>query len=569
MEPRKPINQSAEASRIMPKATPDEAAQRELPPGPARSENLSMCGNLWHGNQEIPVAPGGDGPSGRADKAKDPTAAMHAAGKSDNRVVPVTRSNKEGPAGSSAEVVEGRRLTKGNAPQAATLRTQSRVGVSPGLQRVREVARKDRRARFTSLLHHITVDVLRDSFAALQRQAAPGIDGVTWDQYGADLEPQLEQLHRQVHQGTYRAQPSRRTYIPKADGKRRPLGIAALEDKIVQQAVATVLQQVYEQDFLGFSYGFRPSRHQHQALDALWVGLTDRKVKWVLDADIRGFFDTISHEWMLRFIEHRIADPRILRLIRKWLTAGVSEDGNWTETAVGTPQGAVISPLLANVYLHYVFDLWANLWRKNCATGEIIIVRYADDFVLGFQRRKDAERFLDDLKERLTQFGLAVHPDKTRLIEFGRFAADDRAKRGEGKPETFDFLGFTHICGRSRRTKEFVILRHTAAKRMRARLQGIRDALMLRRHQPLHELGQWLCNVLRGYYQYHAVPSNYAKLRAFRRLVVRCWYQALRRRGQRRRLTWERFGPLADRQLPRPRILHPYPTARFYAKHPR
>jgi group II intron reverse transcriptase/maturase len=347
------------------------------------------------------------------------------------------------------------------------------------------------------------------------------------------------------------------------------LGIAALEDKILQQAVGTVLQQIYEQDFLGFSYGFRPGRHQHQALDALWVGLSDRKVKWVLDADIRGFFDTIDHEWMLRFIEHRIADPRILRLIRKWLKAGVSEDGKWIETAVGTPQGAVISPLLANVYLHYVFDLWANRWRRNCGTGEIIIVRYADDFVLGFQRRRDAERFLDDLKERLTQFGLAVHPEKTRLIEFGRFAADNRAQRGEGKPETFDFLGLTHICGRSRRTKEFVVLRHTAAKRMRARLQGIRDALMLRRHQPLHELGRWLASVLRGYYQYHAVPSNYAKLRAFRRLVVRCWYQALRRRGQRRRLTWERFGPLADRLLPTPRILHPYPTVRFYAKYPR
>ena len=569
MEPRKPDIQSAESLRIGTKATPKGAVRRELPLGSARSLNLSMRGNTWHGNQEIPGAPTGDGPSGRADKAKNHTAAMYVPGKSDNRVVPMKRPNNGGPGGPPAEAVEGRRLTEGNAPQTATPRTQSRVGVSPGLMRVREVARKDRRARFTNLLHHITVDLLRDSFDALRREAAPGIDGVTWKQYEAILEPQLRELHRQVHRGTYRAQPSRRTYIPKADGKMRPLGIAALEDKIVQQAVATVLNQIYEEDFLGFSYGFRPGRSQHQALDALWVGLSDRKVNWVLDADIRGFFDTINHEWMLKFIEHRIADPRILRLIRKWLRAGVSEDGQWTETTVGTPQGAVISPLLANVYLHYVFDLWANLWRRKHATGEVILVRYADDFVLGFQRRKDAERFLVELKERFLKFGLAIHPDKTRLIEFGRFAVEDRAQRGQGKPETFNFLGFTHICGRTRRTKKFIVLRHTSAKRMQARLKEIRKELMFRRHRPIHELGAWLAEVLRGYYQYHAVPSNYAKLRAFRRLVRRCWYQALRRRGQRRRLTWARFGPLADQMLPAPRIVHPYPFVRFYAIHPK
>ena len=332
--------------------------------------------------------------------------------------------------------------------QATASRTQSRLDALIALDRVREAARRDRRARFTALLHHVTVERLQESFFALKHEAAPGVDGVTWEQYEADLEDRLRDLHRRIHAGTYRAQPSRRGFIPKADGRQRPLGIAALEDKIVQQAVVPVLNQIYEVDFLGFSYGFRPGRSQHDALDALWVGLMRKKVNWVLDADIRGFFDNIDHGWLLKFLEHRIADRRILRLIQQWLRAGVSEDGQWSKTEVGTPQGAVASPLLANVFLHYVFDLWVQQWRTKSATGDVIVVRYADDFVMGFQHRREAERFLRELGERFEKFGLALHPEKTRLIEFGRFAAENRRKRGERKPETFTFLGFTHICGR-------------------------------------------------------------------------------------------------------------------------
>ena len=337
--------------------------------------------------------------------------------------------------------------------QAAASRTQSRLDALIALDRVREAARRDRRARFTALLHHVTVERLQEGFFALKHEAAPGVDGITWEQYDIGLEDRLRDLHRRIHEGTYRAQPSRRVFIPKADGRQRPLGIAALEDKIVQQAVVRVLNQIYEVDFLGFSYGFRPRRSQHDALDALWVGLMGKKVNWVLDADIRGFFDNIDHGWLLKFLEHRIADRRILRLIQQWLRAGVSEDGQWTKTEVGTPQGAVASPLLANVFLHYVFDLWVQQWRTKSATGDMIVVRYADDFVVGFQHRREAERFLRELGERFEKFGLALHPEKTRLIEFGRFAAENRRKRGERKPETFTFLGFTHICGRKHRKR--------------------------------------------------------------------------------------------------------------------
>jgi group II intron reverse transcriptase/maturase len=452
---------------------------------------------------------------------------------------------------------------------AAASRTQRRVDASIGLQRVREVARRDRRARFTCLLHHVTVALLRDSFLALKRQAAPGVDGVTWAQYEVGLEDHLMDLHTRVHRGTYRAQPSRRVYIPKADGRQRPLGIAALEDKIVQQAVATVLSAVYEQDFLGFSYGFRPGRSQHDALDALWIGVTRRKVNWVLDADIRGFYDTIDHGWLQQFVEHRIADPRILRLIRKWLRAGVTEDGRWSATTVGTPQGAVASPLLANVYLHYVFDLWVEHWRRRQATGEVVVVRYADDSVLGFQHRHEAEQFLLDLKERLQQFGLALHPEKTRLIEFGRFAAEHRRQRQGRKPETFEFLGFTHICGRKRESSGFLLRRQSSSRRLRVKLQAVKRALMTQRHWPIPQQGAWLRSVVQGYYNYHAVPGNIAALEAFRTQALRSWRHALRRRSQRSRLDWKRFGPLVDRWIPRPKILHPYPSVRFYAKHPR
>ena len=533
---------------------------------PAQSKNLCMRGNSSHGNREVPQAPAADGATGRPEKVIDHTSGMYACGKSDGRIVPGKLPNK---GMRPAEAAEGRRPTEGNSAQAPAPQTQSWTGASCDLHRVRIAARRDKRARFTALLHHVTLDHLRDSFYALKRNAVPGVDGVTWQQYEADLETRLGDLHRRVHMGTYGAQPSKRAYIPKPDGKLRPLGIAALEDKVVQQAMVWVLNAIYENDFLGFSYGFRPGRGAHDALDALWVGIMQKKVHWVLDADIRGFFDTIDHGWLLKFVEHRVADRRVLRLIQKWLRAGVSEDGQWSKTEVGTPQGAVISPLLANVYLHYVFDLWVQWWRTKFATGDVIAVRYADDFIVGFQYRREAERFLRELQERFHKFGLALHPDKTRLIEFGRFAARDRQQRDQGKPETFDFLGFTHLCGRSRKTKRFHVWRKTVTKRLRAKLQAVKQSLLRQRHKSIPEQGAWLHGVVQGYFNYHAVPGNWAALDAFRTQVLRHWRHALRRRGQRSRLPWVRFGKLTDLWIPKPRILHPYPDARFRAKHPK
>jgi RNA-directed DNA polymerase len=547
-------------------------AEGEPSRDPAESKALRMCGRSLHGNRETPDAPIPKGGMGRSEKVTSLKSGVYASGESDSPIVPEKPSNKGGRGCSdrpSAETAEGRGLAKRNAQQTASPGTQSPISGSPGLLRVREAARRKKDVRFTALLHHITPDLLRESFEHLQRKAAPGVDGVTWTQYSNGVEERLSDLWSRVHRGTYRAQPSKRAYIPKADGRRRPLGIAAVEDKIVQQAVVTVLNAIYEEDFLGFSYGFRPGRCPHDALDAFWVGLTERKVDWVLDADIRGFFDTLNHEWLMTFLQHRIADPRMLRLIRKWLKAGVSEDGEWSATTVGTPQGAVISPLLANVYLHYVLDLWARQWRNRHATGEVVIVRYADDFVLGFQHRSDAERFLSDLTERLRRFGLELHPDKTRLIEFGRFAAESRKRRGEDKPDTFDFLGFTHSCGKTRTNGKFTVLRKSIGQRMSAKLRAIRDILWKLRHEPVWKQGEWLGSVVRGWFNHHAVPVNTACLKTFLREVERHWFRALRRRDQKRRLNWERFRPLAHRWLPRVRILHPYPSVRFHARHPR
>lgn len=415
---------------------------------PAQSQTPGMSGNLMRENRETPLVSGSSN-TDRLEKAISRTPSTNAIGESDEQVVPTKRSNKE--ERSSAESVEGSCSTKGNTNEANTLRTLSREGVPQGLEGVREAARRERKQKFTALLHHVTVGVLRESYFSLKRKAAPGVDGVTWEQYGEGLEAKIQELQGRIHRGAYRAQPSRRTYIPKADGRQRPLGIAALEDKIVQQAVVTVLNQIYEEDFLGFSYGFRPGRSQHDALDALTVGLRRKKVNWVLDLDVRGFFDNVSHEWLLKFVEHRIADRRIIGLIQKWLKAGVSEQGEWTQTKIGTPQGAVVSPLLANIYLHYVFDLWVKQWRRKSAHGDMMVVRYADDAVLGFEHRADAEVFLEQLRERMRKFGLELHPEKTRLIEFGRFAKSNRQRRGEGKPDTFDFLGFTHMCGKPKR----------------------------------------------------------------------------------------------------------------------
>ncbi len=538
--------------------------KRELCEGPAQSETLCMYGNSSRGNREIPEIPGPDGGPGRSEKAECRTSGMHVSGKSDGCIVPEKPPNE----GSlSSEAVEGRRPTERNILQTATPRTQGRTSVSIGMQGVREAARKRPQVRFNALLHHITVDLLRDSFYELKRKAAPGVDGMTWQQYEDGLEGRLADLHERVHRGTYRAQPSRRTYIPKGDGKLRPLGIAALEDKIVQQALVSVLNAIYEEDFLGFSYGFRPRRGTHHALDALYVGITERKINWVLDADIRSFFDTIEHGWLMKFLEHRIADQRVLRLIRKWLRAGVMEEGIWSKTELGTPQGAVVSPLLANVYLHYVLDLWVQQWRGRHARGDVIVVRYADDFVMGFQYREEAERFLRELTERMGKFGLRLHPDKTRLIEFGRFAAANRKQRGQGKPETFDFLGFTHICTTTRKGKSFTIKRKTMAKRLCRKLKEVKQTLMRRRHEPIPELGKWLRSVVQGFMNYHAVPGNFASIKAFRTQVARVWFRALRRRGQRHNLLWSRFRHVVDRWLPKGRILHLYPAARFHAIH--
>ena len=491
---------------------------------------------------------------------------MHDQEKSDSAIVAVKPPNKAGTP--VAEAVEPRAETKGTADQQSTLRTQSRDRVNQALTRVRQVARQRKKEQFTTLLHHINVDTLQTAFYALRRRAAAGVDGVTWEDYEADLEPRLEDLHRRVHRGAYRPQPSRRTYIPKADGRQRPLAVAALEDKIVQGACAMVLNAIYEEDFLGFSYGFRPGRGPHDASDALAVAITSRKVNYILDADVRDFFGSVSQSWLVRFLEHRIGDKRIIRLIQRWLKAGILEDGVVTVDDRGTGQGSVISPLLANIYLHYVLDLWAERWRRREAQGDLIIVRYADDLVAGFEHEDDARRFLDAMRERFDAFALALHPEKTRLIEFGRHAAARRARSGFGRPETFTFLGFTYICGRSRRG-HFQLQRKTRRDRQRAKLQEIKEELRRRMHQPIPLQGSWLKQVVTGHFAYYAVPTNARALSAFRHYVTDLWRRTLRRRSQKDGFTWARMTQLAAGWLPEPRILHPWPDQRFAVKHPR
>ena len=478
----------------------------------------------------------------------------------------MNHSNKDGKP--LAESAEGRPLIKENAGQPTTYSTQSENHVSQGLAGVRKAARDHKEMKFTALLHHLTVDLLRESFYSLKRKAAPGVDGITWQEYEPGLEDRLIDLHGRVHRGAYRAMPSRRVYIEKADGRQRPLGVAALEDKIVQQAVVTILNQIYEEDFLGFSYGFRSGRSQHQALDALSYALLKKKVNYVLDADIRGFFDNLDKSWLVQFVEHRVADPRILRLIQKWLNAGVMEEGKWSETKTGTPQGSVISPTLANIYLHYVFDLWVEVWRKKYAQGDVVVVRYADDIILGFQHQAEADRFLESFRERLGKFGLELHPDKTRRIEFGRFAEQNRERRGEGKPETFDFLGFTHISGKNR-LGQFTVRRKTIRKRMRAKLREIKQQLRERMHDPVPQTGKWLKSVVQGHFNYYAVPGNLDSPCVLRDRVLGYWGHTLRRRSQKHRPNWARILALAARWLPQPRALHPFPTVRFAASHPR
>ena len=507
-----------------------------------------------------PVGPGEEG-QGR-------TLTMHDTRESDNGIVPQKSSNQAQLC--LREGVEGRPLTKGNTCQSPAARTQSRGPASRGLGRVRQAAKRDKHLQFTALFHHLTPQLLCESFYALERQAASGVDGVTWDSYKANLGENLRALHARLHQGRYRTQPLRRVFIPKADGTQRPLGIACLEDKIVQQAVVSVLSTIYEGDFLGFSYGFRPGRSPHDALDALAVGLVKQKVWWVLDADIQQFYDTLDRHWLRRFLQHRIGDKRLLRLINKWLEIDIiDDDGQKTKPARGIAQGLVIGPLLSNLYLHYVFDLWSQAWRKKRASGDVIITRFADDIVLGFQYQQEAAHFMSELTERLGAFGLTLHPVKTRLIEFGRFAAERRRQRGQGKPETFEFLGFVHICSQRHRDQRFTVKRRTIKKRMRKQLQAIKATLMRRRHDPVPHLGAWLRRVVQGHYNYYGVPGNMQSLKSFQGQVERYWFRALRRRSQRHRMPWSRFRSLAKRWIPKPCIVHPYPDTRFDARHPR
>src|SRR5262249_34715449 len=491
---------------------------------------------------------------------------MHDPEKSDSGIVATKPTNKAGQP--AAEPVEPRPGTKGNVGQQSTHRAQSRIRVTQALDRVRQAARQRKKERFTALLHHINVDTLKTAFYALKRKAAPGVDGITWQDYESDLELRLEDLHGRVHRGAYRPQPSRRAYIPKADGKQRPLAISALEDKIVQGATVMVLNCIYEEEFLGFSYGFRPGRGPHDALDALCVGIDSRKVSWIVDADIQNCFGSVSQEWLVRFLEHKIGDKRIIRLIQKWLQAGILEDGIVTVDDRGTGQGSVISPLLANIYLHYCFDLWAARWRRREVTGDMIVVRYADDLVAGFEQENDARRFLDAMRTRFETFALALHPEKTRLIEFGRQAAVNREKRGLGKPQTFNFLGFIFICGKSRGGK-FLVHRKTRRDRMQAKLKEVKEQLRRRRHQPIPEQGKWLRQVVTGHFVYYAVPTNSRALSAFRQHVTDLWRRTLRRRSQRGGTTWDRIAELADDWLPKPHILHPWPSERFAVTHPR
>jgi RNA-directed DNA polymerase len=488
---------------------------------------------------------------------------MHGHRESDSPIVPAKPSNEAEP--EAKEAAEERGLAKGNWLERNMFRTQSRQGMPSALERIRQAARRDRRQRFTAVLHHVyEIERLRVAYFALRREAAPGIDGKTWRQYGEDLQSNLEDLSERLRRGAYRAKPVRRAYIAKVGkpGELRPLGVPVLEDKIVQRATVEVLNALYEEDFVGFSYGFRPKRSPHQALDALWLGIMREKVNWVLDADIRGFFDTLEHGWLVKFTEHRVADRRVVRLIQKWLKAGVMEEGKRIQSEIGTIQGGSISPLLANIYLHYVFDLWIQQWRRTKARGDVIVVRFADDFVVGFERKEDGERLISELRERLARFGLELHSEKTRLIEFGRYAEPDRRRRGEGKPETFNFLGFTHSCGKTRKGK-FIVLRQTMRRRWQTKLKEIKEELRQRMHEPIPEMGRYLRSVVAGHMRYYAVPMNAASVSNFRLAVSWIWRRVLRRRSQKARLPWTRMKRYVTRWLPQVRICHPYPWERF------
>jgi RNA-directed DNA polymerase len=482
--------------------------------------------------------------------------------KSDKSVVATKSSNKAG-AKPAAKKMEPRGLAEGNSAKQTMFRTQCRENMQNALERVRQAARKDKTLRFTALLHHIyNVDTLRCSFWSLKKDAAAGVDGETWRHYEENLEKLLEDLSGRLKRGGYRAKPVRRVNIPKDDGKVRPLGVTTLEDKIVQRAFVEVMNAIYETDFLGFSYGYRPGKGQHNCLDALYVGQLTRRINFVLDCDIRSFFDKLSHDWLIKFLQHRIADERIIRLVKKWLNAGVLTDGLLSYTKEGTPQGGSASPFLANVYLHYAFDLWAQQWRKANASDDMIMVRWADDIVVGFQNRSDASRFLNDLTERFAKFSLELHPDKTKIIEFGRYAMGNAEKRGE-KAESFDFLGFTHRCGKKKGNGMFTVIRETRTKKMRSKLKQIKFELRKRMHEPVPDVGKWLTRVVEGHNRYYGVPTNLGALRSFRGQVIRHWHWTLNRRSQKPSITWKRMEIYIARWIPEAKIHHPYPLHRF------
>lgn len=501
-------------------------------------------------------------------KANRRNPSVRAPEESDGVIVPGKSANKglQRP----AEPMEGRTPTKRNPQENATNRVQDREFVSNELARVRQRAEAEKSEAFVNLFHLLKVPLLRTAFYALQRDASPGLDGVNWHRYERGLESRLPALQDELHKGSYRATPAKRTYLIKPDGRKRPLGVQAVEDKVVQMACVMILNEVYEPTFCGFSYGSRPGRRPHDALDALHEGLCRRKINWILDCDIEGFFDQLPHDKLMEILEKRVKDPRMLRLIRKWLRVGWVEEGTRHPGIIGTPQGSVISPLLANIFLNEVMDKWSSRWRRENANGDMIAVRYVDDAVFGFQREADARRFLAELRERLEAYGMKLHPGKTRLIEFGRFASSNRKERGEGKPDSFDFLGFTHSCGTSGKGY-FVVRRKTIAKRMTAKLKVVKEELRKRMHDPLGKTGHWLAGVIRGATNYYAVPGNMKAVRAFYTQVGRLWLKAIRHRSQKakQRWTWERFYRLQGHWLPRPRLCHPYPSQRFDAMYSR